>query len=165
MFKNIGMWNKRIWKLRNGGRESGGQGNRRRIGDWEREGKKKYRISTNSIPYSDQKWIIEWVGSEEFWGSHGFKGESVVSYRISLLSRRNFGERVLSNFVTKIMAAIFNFNDSGRLGREINLYQGGVRRSKVGRGVRAGKWRLVSPFPLPLPPPSTLIANQTWLVG
>ena len=42
------------------------------IGDWEREGKKTYRISTNSIPYSDQKWIIEWVGSEEFWGSHGF---------------------------------------------------------------------------------------------
>ena len=30
MFKNIGMWNKRILKLMNSGRGSGGQGNRRR---------------------------------------------------------------------------------------------------------------------------------------
>ena len=40
----------------------------------------------------------------------------------SLQSRRNFGERVLGNFITKIMAAFFNFNGSGELGREINLY-------------------------------------------
>ena len=36
-----------------------------------------------------------------------------------------FGERVLSNFITNIMAAIFDFDGSGRPGREINLYQGG----------------------------------------
>ena len=52
--------------------------------------------------------------------------------------RRNFGERVLSNFITNTMAAIFYFNGSGRLGREINLYQGGGRRSKIRRGV--GVW-------------------------
>ena len=40
-------------------------------------------------------------------------------HRNSLQSSRNFGERVPSNFITKIMAAIFNFNSSERLGREI----------------------------------------------
>ena len=43
----------------------------------------------------------------------------------SLQSRRNFDERVLSIFLTKIMAAIFDFYGSGRLVRERNLYQGG----------------------------------------
>ena len=35
-----------------------------------------------------------------------------------------------------IMAAIFDFNGSGRLGREINLYQGGklMAKNKVGEG-------------------------------
>ena len=45
-------------------------------------------------------------------------------------SRRNFGERMLTNFITNIMAAIFDFNGSGRLGREINLYQGAVDGKK-----------------------------------
>ena len=36
------------------------------------------------------------------------------------------------------MAAIFDFNGSGRLGREINLYQGGGRRSKIRRWVGVG---------------------------
>ena len=36
----------------------------------------------------------------------------------SLLSRHNFGEQVLHIFLTKIMAAIFDFNGSRRLGRE-----------------------------------------------
>ena len=49
-------------------------------------------------------------------------------------SRRNFGEQVLNTFFTKTMAAIFDFNGSGRLGRERNLYQGGGRRSKKGEG-------------------------------
>ena len=40
-------------------------------------------------------------------------------------NRFNFGKGVLSIFLTKIMAAIIDFNGSGRLGREINLYQGG----------------------------------------
>ena len=48
-------------------------------------------------------------------------------------SRRNFGERVLSIFLTKIMAAAFNFNGSGKLGSERNLYQGGGRRSNIRR--------------------------------
>ena len=57
----------------------------------------------------------------------------------SLRSRRNFGERVLNNFITKIMAAIFDNNGSGKLRREINLYQGGGRRSKIRRGVGVGE--------------------------
>ena len=59
---------------------------------------------------------------------------------LNLQSRRNFGERVLSIFVTKIMAAIFDFNGSGRLGRERNMYHWGSRRSKIGRGVGWGKY-------------------------
>ena len=43
----------------------------------------------------------------------------------SLQSRRHFGERVLSIFSAKIMAAIFDLNGRGRLGRERKLYQGG----------------------------------------
>ena len=46
-------------------------------------------------------------------------------------SRHNFGERVLSNFITNIMAAIIDFDGSGRLGREINLYQGGRSTVKI----------------------------------
>ena len=59
-------------------------------------------------------------------------------------SRRNFGERVLSNFITNIMAAIFDFNGSGRLGRGINLYQGGGRRSKIRKGGGERNKRFVS---------------------
>ena len=51
---------------------------------------------------------------------------------ISMQTRRNFGERVLSIFLTKIMAAIFDFNGSGRLGRERSLYQGAVDSPKYG---------------------------------
>ena len=43
----------------------------------------------------------------------------------SLPRKRNFGERELSVFLANILAAIFDFNDSGKLGRERNLYQGG----------------------------------------
>ena len=53
----------------------------------------------------------------------------------SLQSRRNFGKRVLSYFIKSIMAAIFDFNGSRRLGREINLYQGGSQWLKIRRGV------------------------------
>ena len=55
--------------------------------------------------------------------------------RHRLQSRRNFVGRVLNNFTTNIVAAFFDFNGSGRLRREINLYQGGGRRSKIRRGV------------------------------
>ena len=70
--------------------------------------------------------------------------------------RRNFGERVLSNFITNTMAAIFYFNDSGRLGREINLYQGGGGRSKIRSGVGVGEWVF---FSLPPPPTPTVHSN------
>ena len=45
------------------------------------------------------------------------------------------GEQVLVNFSTKIIATIFGFNGSGRLGGERNIHQGGGRRSMIGRGV------------------------------
>ena len=61
------------------------------------------------------------------------------SFRLRLQSRRNIGERVPNIFLTKIMAAIFDFNGSGRLTRERNLYQGSGRRSKVRRGVGMGE--------------------------
>ena len=48
----------------------------------------------------------------------------------SLQSWRNFGQQVFSIFLVKIMAAIFDFNGSGRLGREL-----GERWSKIRRGV------------------------------
>ena len=60
----------------------------------------------------------------------------------SLQNRRHFGERVLIIFLMKIMAALFDFNDSGRLGRERNLYQGGGQRSIIRRGMWVGEWRL-----------------------
>ena len=56
-----------------------------------------------------------------------------------ILARRDFGEGVLSIFLRKIMAATFYFSGSRRLGREINLYQGGGRRSKLRRGVGVGE--------------------------
>ena len=40
------------------------------------------------------------------------------------------------------MATIFDFNGSGRLGRERNFHQGGGRRSIIGRGVGEGELRL-----------------------
>ena len=60
----------------------------------------------------------------------------------SLQSRRNFGERLLSISLTKIMAAIFDFNGSWRPARERNWCQRGGRRSKIRRGLGVGKWRL-----------------------
>ena len=77
------------------------------------------------------------------------KGRNCLS---SLQSRRNFGERVLSNFITKIIAAIFSSNDSERLGREINLYQGGDPRSKMKRAGGVGE-------PFPPPPTPTVHSN------
>ena len=76
----------------------------------------------------------------------GFRGKMIsrlsVIYGLwvhpSLQSRRNFGERMLIILLTKITAAIFDFNGSGRLGREQNFYQGGGRRSIIRRGVGVG---------------------------
>ena len=51
---------------------------------------------------------------------------------------------MLSNFITNIMAAIFDLNGSGRLGRGINLNQGGGRRSKIRKGGGERNKRFVS---------------------
>ena len=67
------------------------------------------------------------------------KNKSQYRAIVSLQSRRNFGERLLSISLTKIMAAIFDFNGSWR------LYQGGGRRSKIRRRVGVRKWRLRLP--------------------
>ena len=79
-------------------------------------------------------------------------------YSCSLQSRRNFGKRVLSNFIMNILAAIFDFNGSRRLGRGINLYQGGSWHSWIRRGVGVGEWRFFSPPPPP-PPTTTIHSN------
>ena len=51
-------------------------------------------------------------------------GKSGSFHFPSLKGRHNFGERVLSIFLTKIMAAIFDFNGNGRLGEKRHLYYG-----------------------------------------
>ena len=66
----------------------------------------------------------------------------------SLKSRGHFGKRLLSVFVEKIIAPIFEVNGRVRLGREIILYQGGDWQSKIRRGV--GKL-IFLPFPTPYP--------------
>ena len=48
----------------------------------------------------------------------------------SLQSRCNFGKRVLSYFITNIMAAIFDFNGSGRLWRVKIYTKGAVENQK-----------------------------------
>ena len=53
------------------------------------------------------------------------------------------------------MAALFDFNGSGRLGRERNLRQGvGERRLKIRRSVRV----VVKISPSPPPPPTATVS-------
>ena len=66
------------------------------------------------------------IANDQYETAWSFKSGLIIS----LQTRRNFGERVLSIFLTKIMATIFDFNDSGRLGRERSLYQGVVDSQK-----------------------------------
>ena len=105
-------------------------------------------IEENSIAKST-------IDATEF-GGKLFSTQIWIFCCFSLQRKRNFGERVLSKFILNTMAAIFNFNGSGRLGRGINLYQEGGRRSKIRRGVGVGEWRLrvFSPLPRPLSPPA-----------
>ena len=70
-----------------------------------------------------------------------FKGkchhlETIIA---SLQSRHDFGKQMLSIFSAKIIPAIFDFNGSGRLGRERKLHQGGVQQSKLRRGMGIGE--------------------------
>ena len=62
-------------------------------------------------------------------------GKSGSFHFQSLKGRHNFGERVLSIFLTKIMAAIFDFNGNGRLGEKDIYTTVCGRRSKLRRGV------------------------------
>ena len=66
------------------------------------------------------------IANDQYETAWSFKSGLIISMQ----TRRNFGERVLSIFLTKIMAAIFDFNGSGRLGRERSLYQGVVDSQK-----------------------------------
>ena len=71
------------------------------------------------------------------WSKFLFKktGKSGSFHFPSLKGRHNFGERVLSIFLTKIMVAIFDFIGNGRLGeKDIHITVCG-RRSKIRRGV------------------------------
>ena len=60
------------------------------------------------------------------------------------------GRQMLSIIFVEIIAAIFDFYSSGRLGRKENLYQGGERQSKEGEGGWA----------LPCPPSPTINSNS-----
>ena len=84
--------------------------------------------------------------------SSSFSNSAAIYYRTSPKKRKPdislkkpaeqafSGERVLSIFVAIIMAAIFDFNGSQRLGREkSDLYQGVSRRSKIKGEVGMGK--------------------------
>ena len=66
------------------------------------------------------------IANDQYETAWSFKSELIISMQ----TRRNFGERVLSIFLTKIMATIFDFKGSGRLGRERSLYQGAVDGQK-----------------------------------
>ena len=68
------------------------------------------------------------IANDQYETAWSFKSGLIISMQ----TRRNFGERVLSIFLTKIMAAIFDFNGSGRLWRERSLYQGAVDSQKYG---------------------------------
>ena len=56
--------------------------------------------------------------------------EQALILPLSLQSRRNLGWRVLNNFITNIMVAIFDFNGSGRLGRGTIYTKGAVDGQK-----------------------------------
>ena len=66
--------------------------------------------------------------------------EQALVLPLSLQSRRNLGWRVLNNFITNIMVAIFDFNGSGRLGRGKFIPRGRstVKNKEMG-GVRGVK--------------------------
>ena len=75
----------------------------------------------------------------------------------SLQSRRNFGGRVLSIFLTNIMAAIFDLNGSGRLGERRKFVPKG--RSSVKNKERGRGWE-VKIFALRPPPTPTVHFNS-----
>ena len=96
------------------------------------------RISCSSLPFDDDpfsawrklsQWPYGWFRLCLVW-------RRCAGY-YSLQNRRNFGERVLSNFITNIIAAIFDFNGSGRLGRGNKFIPRGrsTVKNKEGEGI------------------------------
>ena len=73
----------------------------------------------------------------------------------SLQSKRNFCGRVLNTILVKVIAAIFDFYSSGRMGRERST-EGTSNGQKEGQG-RAGA-KEIPPSPSP-PPPSIVILS------
>ena len=113
----------------------------------------KFKISLNSQPKHFPP-NTPFGGAEYF---RSLKNQITRLFYFSPQSRRNFGERLISILLTKIFAAIFSFNGSGRLGRKKKLYQEGGRRSKTRREVRVGKQ---SPLVTPPPPTPTVHSNS-----
>ena len=69
---------------------------------------------------------------------------------------------MLSISSAKIIPAIFEFNGSGRLGRERKLHQGGVQQSKLRRGMGRGSKYLPFPHPIPHHPLLLQIKHGWW---
>lgn len=92
-------------------------------------------------------------------------GEYKFWFSDSLQSRCKFGRWVLSIFLEKTMATIFNFNGSARLGKDRNLCQRGDQWSKIRRGVGWGGENY-SPFPAPHPTAASISkSNMTGWVN
>lgn len=118
----------------------------------------KFNISLNSQPKHFPP-NTPFGGAEYF---RSLKNQITRLFYFSPQSRRNFGERLISIFLTKIIAAIFSFNGSGRLGRKKNCTKRAVDGQKQGERWGWGSKVLLS---LPHPLPSTLTPNQTWTAG
>ena len=78
----------------------------------------------------------------------------------SLQSRRNFGGRVLSIFLTNIMAAIFDLNGSGRLGERRKFVPKGRSSVKIKKNKERGRGWEVKIFALRPPPTPTVHSNS-----
>ena len=79
---------------------------------------------------------------------------------ISLQCRGIFGMRTLSTSSRNVWAAILDSQSRGRLGRDINFYQGGGRQAKGKRGEGEGKGKMrLFAFPCP-PPPCPLLSKS-----
>ena len=120
----------------------------------------KFNISLNSQPK-------HFPPNTPFGGAECFrslKNQITRLFYFSPQSRRNFGERLISILLTKIIAAIFSFNGSGRLGRKKICTKRVVDGQKQGERWGWGSKVLLS-LPRPLPLPSTLTPNQTWTAG
>ena len=95
----------------------------------------QYYLSENKAAFFDFTAVEGW-GENKIYTKGWAQGEG--------------GRQMLSIIFVEIIAAIFDFYSSGRLGRKQNLYQGGERQSKEGEGGWA----------LPCPPSPTINSNS-----